>query len=315
MSNDAISFQKTQYTGRKPVIYGSPEVLPGSFKLKQAFANGTFIPIGTPIQLDFDLMEAGVVKVAKVVAGGTTTVPFVTKGHLLQVGDVVMKIGKTDLSVTVSSINTSNASYDAVTLSAEVATLAAGDFLQECNAVGESTNAVNGVYTLTIGTVPVADDKIAINGTEYIFAAAAAEGVFAIGADKIATAANLQDAIEANNLPFVVKANGAKLVFTQKVAGVGAIPTILVTQTGGGTLAATIAQTTAGVAGATIPATALYVADAVVSQNKTYDTNGSNDVAASDVAKVLKGGAYPVPASFLNGHGLIANGSVKYINQ
>jgi len=311
MSADAIVFEKTKYTGKQPVFFGSPEVLPGTFKLKQAFANGTPIPKGTPIQLDFTLMEAGVVKVAKVVAGGTTTIPFVQKGHLLAVGDVVMKIGKTDLSVTVSAINTSNASYDAVTLSGAVATLAAGDFLQECSATAAA--AVKGVYTLTIGTAPTADDKLTVNGIDYIFAAAAAENKIMIGANAIATAANLQDVLEADNQNFVVKANGAKLVFTQKVAGVGAIPTIAVVQTGGGTLAATIAETVASVALSVVAA--LYVADAVTSQDKTYDTNGANDVAASDVAKVLKGGAYPIPASFLNGHGLIANASVKYINQ
>src|SRR5664279_2429203 len=106
MAEDTITFERTAVTGKIPAFYGLPKKLPGSFKLKQTFATGTFIPKGTPIQLDFDLMEAGVVKLAKVLAGGTTTIPRVTKGSLLAVGDTVMKVGKTDLSVTVVSIVT-----------------------------------------------------------------------------------------------------------------------------------------------------------------------------------------------------------------
>jgi hypothetical protein len=131
----AIVFEQTNYAGKLPVFYQEKaEVLPGDYALKQTFPDGTLIERGTPVQIDFDNMEAGIVKVAVVVAGGTTTKPRVRKGSLLLVGDVVMKIGKADASPSISSIDKSNASYDEITLSAALATLAEGDFLQECTA-------------------------------------------------------------------------------------------------------------------------------------------------------------------------------------
>lgn len=131
----AITFSKTAVSGSFPVFWrGECKVLPGDFKLKQTFAEGDIIKKGTPIQLDFENMEAGVVKVAKVVSGGTTTKPRVVKGTLLKAGDVVMKLGKDDASPTVSSIDTSSADYDVITLSAAITGLAAGDFLQESSA-------------------------------------------------------------------------------------------------------------------------------------------------------------------------------------
>lgn len=311
----------TTFPGAQPAIYKNMgKVLPGSFALKQTLPDDTLVPEGAPIAIDYSQagkLEAALIKIGYVVAGGSTTKPHVQKTTLLQVGDVVMKLGKIDVAPTITAIDRSNASYDEITLSAEIAGLGAGDFLQEANAVSETTAEVKGVYTLTIGTVPAVDDKLTVNGIDYIFAAAAAEGKIAIGADKIATAANLQDTLEADNQNFVVKANGAKLVFTQRVAGVGAIPTIAVVQTGGGTLAASIATTTAGVAGVVGQATPKYqYPNAVTSENKVINSKqGFPDVAAFGEAWVLKGNVYPIPESWLTGYGLTLNQGIKYIKQ
>ena len=203
------------------------------------------------------------VKNALVVTGGTTTSPRVAKNHLFKVGEFGFVSGT---AVTITAIDTTTSTaYDVITFDAPCVGAVAGAYIEQANAAGGAVAAVKGVYTLTIGTVPAVDDKLAINGTEYTFAAAAAEGKIMIGADKVATAANLQDVVEADNQNFVVKADGAKLVFTQKVAGTGAIPTILVTQTGGGTLVASIAQTTAGVAGSS--AGAKYTANALLGES------------------------------------------------
>ena len=310
-----ISFERTAYAGNMPPFWrGEFKVLPGDFKLKQAFAEGTILKAGTPIQIDFANMECAVVKVAKVLAGGTTTIPRVTKGTLLKVGDNVMKLGKTDVSRAISSIDTSNADYDAITLDGAIVGLTAGDFFQECSAVGAA--AVKGVHKITIGTNATAGDKITIDGVDYTFAAAAGEGVFAVGATALASAANLEDALSAqyDNI-FSVKADGAKLVFTQLVAGVGAIPVISVTQTGGGTLAATVATTTAAVAG--VPAAPLYeLPDAVIETTKEYSpTKGFQTVSAGYEGIVLKEVVYPIPSSWLEGFSLKNNHSIKYIKQ
>ena len=127
----AIEFKKQAYSGKTPVIWrGECKILPGGFKPKQTFPTGTVLRRGIPIQVDFDEMSAGVVKIAKVLEGGTTSAARIGKGHLFVVGDKVQKLGTTT-STTVNKIDTSNADYDVVTFAAEITGLAAGDSIQE----------------------------------------------------------------------------------------------------------------------------------------------------------------------------------------
>lgn len=127
----AIEFKKQTFSGKTPVIWrGECKILPGGFKPKQTFPVGTVLRRGLPIQVDFDEMSAGVVKIAKVLDGGTTTDARVSKGHLFAVGDKVQKLG-TATSTTVSKIDTSNADYDVLTFAAAISGLAAGDSIQE----------------------------------------------------------------------------------------------------------------------------------------------------------------------------------------
>lgn len=127
----AIEFKKQAFSGKTPVIWrGECKILPGGFKPKQTFPVGTVLRRGIPIQVDFEEMSAGVVKIAKVLDGGTTTDARVGKGHLFAVGDKVQKLG-TATSTTVSKIDTSNADYDVITFAAAITGLAAGDSIQE----------------------------------------------------------------------------------------------------------------------------------------------------------------------------------------
>lgn len=127
----AIEFKKQAFSGKTPVIWrGECKILPGGFKPKQTFPVGTVLRRGLPIQVDFEEMSAGVVKIAKVLDGGTTTDARVGKGHLFAVGDKVQKLG-TATSTTVSKIDTSNADYDVITFAAAITGLAAGDSIQE----------------------------------------------------------------------------------------------------------------------------------------------------------------------------------------
>ena len=131
----AIEFKKQAFSGKTPVIWrGECKILPGGFKPKQTFPVGTVLRRGLPIQVDFDEMSAGVVKIAKVLDGGTTTEARVSKGHLFAIGD--KKLGTTT-STTVSKIDTSNADYDVLTFAAAITGLAAGDSIQESD--GESS--------------------------------------------------------------------------------------------------------------------------------------------------------------------------------
>src|SRR5699024_573169 len=108
----AIVVEKTKVKGGFPVFRRCEfAVLPGDFKLKGTYPEGTKIPKGTPIKLDFDNMECSVCKSARVLSGGTTAAPHVQKGSMLQVGDTV-KVG--EANSTVKSIDTKNADYDVI---------------------------------------------------------------------------------------------------------------------------------------------------------------------------------------------------------
>lgn len=131
----AIDFKKTQLSGHTPEIWrGECKILPGGFKPVQNFPVGTVLHRGTPIYVDFEAMSAAVCKTAKVLKGGTTTAPRVVKGHYFVAGDVVMKLGVTDKSPIIKSIDTANAEYDVLTFASAIAGLAEGDILVEASA-------------------------------------------------------------------------------------------------------------------------------------------------------------------------------------
>lgn len=128
----AIEFKKTSYAGNLDAFWRTEvRMLPGGFNCSQSIPVGDVIPRGALVCADFDTMTATVVKVGRVVDGGTTTKPRVTKNNHFYAGDTVMKIGKKDDAVTVKSVDRSNPDYDVVEFSAALATLAKGDYLVE----------------------------------------------------------------------------------------------------------------------------------------------------------------------------------------
>lgn len=138
----AVNFKKTQYKGDFPAIWrGECKVLPGGFAPVQTLPTGIVVHRGTPLFVDFDNMTAAIVKVAKVVAGGTTTAPRVVKGTYLVAGDSVLKLG-TETAVTVKSVDTSNDAYDVITFDKAISGLTEGDFLQEAKVVENTASAL-----------------------------------------------------------------------------------------------------------------------------------------------------------------------------
>lgn len=128
----AIEFKKTSYAGNLDAFWRTEvRMLPGGFNCSQSIPVGDVIPRGALVCTDFDTMTATIVKVGRVVDGGTTTKPRVTKNNHFYAGDTVMKIGKKDAAVTVKSVDRSNPDYDVVEFSAALATLAKGDYLVE----------------------------------------------------------------------------------------------------------------------------------------------------------------------------------------
>lgn len=128
----AIEFKKTTYAGNLDAFWRTEvRMLPGGFNCSQSIPVGDVIPRGALVCADFDTMTATIVKVGRVVDGGTTTKPRVTKNNHFYAGDTVMKIGKKDAAVTVKSVDRSNPDYDVVEFSAALATLVKGDYLVE----------------------------------------------------------------------------------------------------------------------------------------------------------------------------------------
>lgn len=128
----AIEFKKTTYAGSLDAFWRTEvRMLPGGFDCNQSIPVGDVIPRGALVCADFDTMTATIVKVGRVVDGGTTTKPRVTKNNHFYAGDTVMKIGKKDAAVTVKSVDHSHPDYDVVEFSAALATLAKGDYLVE----------------------------------------------------------------------------------------------------------------------------------------------------------------------------------------
>ena len=133
----AIEFKKTAYSGRFPEIWrGECKMLPGGFKPLQSFSVGTVLRRATLLEVNFENMPAAVVKLADVLAGGTTEAVRVAKGHYFAVGDVITKVGDGKSTPSISSIDTSNVDYDVLTLSAAYTGLKKGDTIVESTAVG-----------------------------------------------------------------------------------------------------------------------------------------------------------------------------------
>jgi hypothetical protein len=105
-------------------------VLPGGFKLLQAFPVKFVIPKGTLCQVNYPDLTAAIIKVAKVIAGGTTTAPRAVKGTMFQVGDIIMKEGETT-GKTVTAIDRKNSDYDVITFNSALTGLTVDDILLE----------------------------------------------------------------------------------------------------------------------------------------------------------------------------------------
>ena len=133
----AIEFKKTAIKGHTPEIWrGECKMLPGGFKPKNNIPVGSVVYRGVLVEVNFSEMSAAVIKIATVLNGGTTSKPRIAKGHLFAAGDVIAMVGKDDKSVSISSIDTANADYDVLNLSAAITGLASGKAIVEASDYG-----------------------------------------------------------------------------------------------------------------------------------------------------------------------------------
>ena len=128
-------------------------MLPGGFQPVQTIPVGEVVQRGAFIAVNFDAMSAAIVKVGKVLDGGTTSKPRVSKRNNFFAGDMVMKLGNNDAVATVKSVDRSNPDYDVVELSAAITGLAKDDFIQEAvKDDGGSTYSPAHVANMVLGT-------------------------------------------------------------------------------------------------------------------------------------------------------------------
>lgn len=133
----AIEFTRTSIPAAKePFWRKEVKMLPGGFSFKQTFPVGTLIRKSAPLFVDFSNLSAAVVKIAKVVAGGTTTNVRVAKGHNFTGGETIALCGAWNANRTVSSVDTSNAGYDVLKLNQALSGATEGAFLQEATEYG-----------------------------------------------------------------------------------------------------------------------------------------------------------------------------------
>lgn len=150
----AIKFEREAIPGNMDVFWRQEvRMLPGGFQPVQTVPVGEVVQRGAFIYVDFDAMSAAIVKVGKVLEGGTTSKPRVSKRNNFFAGDTVMKLGKTDAAVTVKSVDHTNPDYDVIELSAAITGLAKDDFIQEAVKDGDaSTYSPAYVANMVLGT-------------------------------------------------------------------------------------------------------------------------------------------------------------------
>lgn len=159
----AIEFKKNTYSGNiDPFWRKEVKMLPGGFSMKQAtFSAGDVIQRGAFVAVDVDKMEAAIVKIGKVLDGGTTSKIRVSKKNNFCNGDTVMKIGDS-ATTTIKSIDRSNPEYDVVEVASAITGIAKDDFLQEADSNSKTpkyvANAVLGAdLEIRNGGLPTID--------------------------------------------------------------------------------------------------------------------------------------------------------------
>nr|DAF36619.1 MAG TPA: Head fiber protein [Caudoviricetes sp.] len=107
--------------------------LAGGFNLEDNdIAEGTYVPVLAPLSVDFKTRIAKVSKSVKATENIDNTTLKIQKGSLVKKG---MHIGNGTKGATISAIDTTNANYDTLTLSATIDGVKAGDVLFEAKTV------------------------------------------------------------------------------------------------------------------------------------------------------------------------------------
>lgn len=170
-----LGFKRTYGTGSIPVFQGigkDIQIAQGGFLLDTTgLTAGVIIPAGTPLVFDETNRTAVVMTTAVIQANAASnaTTYRVNKGSRLKVGDnFALTAGAAAYPIT--TIDTTNADYDAITLGTTVGAATAGQFVFASTATGASAAAfpaINGLlYNETVVDSGTSVSAV-IRGTVY----------------------------------------------------------------------------------------------------------------------------------------------------
>ena len=133
---------------------------------------GNIIPAGTPVVYDEVTRVASILHNARAQANaGASAVNYpVEKGHSLAVGDYLAAGAVGGKAYPITAIDTSNASFDTITVGTTIGAVTAGDLLFASTATGATASALPAINGLTYDEVIVSSNislSVVIRGTVY----------------------------------------------------------------------------------------------------------------------------------------------------
>lgn len=133
---------------------------------------GNIIPAGTPVVYDEVTRVASILHNARAQANaGASAVNYpVEKGHSLAVGDYLASGAVGGKAFAITAIDTSNASFDTITVGTTIGAVTAGDLLFGSTATGATASALPAINGLTYDEVIVSSNislSVVIRGTVY----------------------------------------------------------------------------------------------------------------------------------------------------
>lgn len=146
----SIEFKRTSLAGGMPKIWrGECKILPGSYKVLNMPDVGTLIERGTLVSANTSTLECTLIKTVQAVESINAKKLAIRKGSIVKVG---AKISNGTASATISSIDTSNADKDILTLSVTIADVVAGNVL----------------FETSDGTMPLAEPNVIVGADKKV---------------------------------------------------------------------------------------------------------------------------------------------------
>ena len=155
---------------------------------------GNIIPAGTPVVYDEVTRVASILHNARAQANaGASAVNYpVEKGHSLAVGDYLASGAVGGKAFAITAIDTSNASFDTITVGTTIGAVTAGDLLFASTATGATASALPAINGLTYDEVtPVTAGDLLFASTATGATASALPAINGLTYDEVIVSSNI----------------------------------------------------------------------------------------------------------------------------